>query len=277
MRRFCCLSTLLIILLCSLVHADEEPRRTTRVLSGPAHPAPAEMPQQTPLEPRTAVTSPAPRPEPGRPALLEPTAQLEGVGRGMVACFQVQADEAAFWQLVVREVGGPVAQIFEGSGSPPSRIPWDGSLLDGGLAWAGITYNYYLAYADSFGTVSEMDGAAFTLPAYSREDRAGLSFLVPGSQVSPGRRGDPVAAATAGLDSVVEQLNRAGGTTTVRIEVLARDEASALALGEAIRAALAGLLDPADRTVDLYVGAAIAAPVDGTVLITTVPLNLPAS
>ena len=277
MRRFCCLSILLIILCCGFAQADEPPRRTTRVASRPARPVPAETPQQAPLEPRPTVTPPAPRPEPSRPALLEPTAQLEGVGRGMVACFQVQADEAAFWQLVVREVGGPVAQIFEGEGSPPSRIPWDGSLLDGGLAWAGMTYDYYLAYADSLGTVREMDGAAFTLPAYSREDRAGLSFLVPGSQVSPGRRGDPVAAATAGLDSVAAQLNRAGGSAVVRIEVLARDEASALALGEAVHTALAGLLDPADRTVDLYVGAAMAAPVEGSVLITTVPPGTPAS
>ncbi len=193
----------------------------------------------------------------------------------MVVCFQVQAPQAAEWQLVVREIDGPVAQIFEGEGSPPSSIPWDGRLIDGGLAWSGMPYSYHLAYVDSSGAVGEVAGRKFSLPAYSREDRQGISFLVPGSRLTPGRRGDAVASAAAGLESVAERLNAEGGLATVRVEVLARDETSALNLGGTIRTALADMLDLDGRTVELYVGPAAAAPPDGTVLITTVSLPNP--
>lgn len=277
MRRVCCFLIMLVLLGADLVGADQPPRRTTRVASGPVRPARKEEPQTATPAPKPVVSPSVTRPAPARPALLEPSFQLEGVGRGMVACFQVEAQQAAIWQLVVREVDGPVAQIFEGQGPPPTRIPWDGRLLDGGLAWSGVTYTYDLAFIDSTDAVSEMPGNDFTLPAYSREDREGISFLMPGRRLAPGRRGDPVPAATAALESVAQRLNADAGLAPVRVEVLARDETAAMALGETVRAALAGLLDPADRAVDLYVGTASAVPSEGTVLITTVPLALPAS
>jgi len=140
-----------------------------------------------------------------------------------------------------------------------------------------MNYTYDVAFVDSSGAVSEVAGTDFTLPAYSREERQGISFLMPGRRLAAGRRGDPVAAAAAGLGSVAERLNQNGGMSAVRIEVLARDEATAMALSQIIRTALAGLLDPGDRAVDLYVGTAAAAPPEGTVLITTVPLSNPPS
>jgi hypothetical protein len=219
---------------------------------------------------------PGDRLEPARPNLLEPTFQLEGIGRGAVACFQFEAEQAVAWELVVREVDGPVAQIFAGDGPPPGRIPWDGRLLDGGLAWCGMRYTYDVASVDSAGATTHLQGGVFTLPAYSHADRQGVSFLMPGQQLASRGHGDPLTAARKGLASASEQLNRLGDAGAVRVEVLARDEAAALALGETIRGALAELLDPGDRPVDLYVGTAASAPAGGTVLITTVPLTVPA-
>lgn len=266
---------LLFLVTADLVRADEPPRRMTRVASATVRSSSSvEEMSSSRLVSKPTVPPTMDRSISTKPALLEPSFQLEGVGRGMVACFQVEAQQAMVWQLVVQEIDGPVAQIFEGEGSPPARIPWDGRLLDGGLAWSGMPYNYYLAYVDSTGVVGEMEGADFTLPSYSREERHGFSFLAPGSRFIPGRHGDAVAAAKVGLESVANRLNAEGVTETVRVEVLARDEITAMDLGENIRTALAELVHPGGREVELYVGAATAAPLDGTVLITTVSLPL---
>ena len=277
MRCVCWFSIILGLVFTDLVRADDPPRRTTRVASGPVRPGLEEAPPEARLTPKSGVAPPVARPSHARPTLLEPLSLVEGVGHGQVACFEVHVEQAAAWQLVVHEIDGPVAQIFEGQGSPPSRIPWDGRLLDGGLAWSGMDYTYYVAFVDSSGAVGEMAGTAFTLPAYSREERRGISFLMPGCRLAPGRSGDPVAAAVAGLESVAEQLNQLSGLAAVRVEVLARDEATATVLSEAVRTALADLLVDGDRAVDLYVGTAAAAPPEGTVLITTVPLSTPPS
>jgi len=264
---------LLFLLAADLVRADEPPRRMTRVVSAAGQSSSSvEEPASSRLVPKPLVPPTVDRSLATKPALLEPSFQLEGVGHGMVACFQVEAQQAMVWQLVVQEMDGPVAQIFEGEGSPPARIPWDGRLLDGGLAWSGMPYSYYVAYVDSTGVVGEIEGADFTLPSYSREERHGFSFLAPGSRFVPGRHGDAVAAAKAGLEGVANRLNAEGVTETVRVEVLAREETTALDLGENIRMALVELVHPGGREVELYVGSANAAPRDGTVLITTVSL-----
>lgn len=271
MRCLCWFMLMLVVAGPDLVRADEGPRRTRRVESGPARPAAVEQPQAAAPTPPSV---PAPQTAPAtsaRPTLLEPTFLREGVGRGTVVCFEVQAEQAVAWELVVREIDGPVAQIFAGQGPPPARIPWDGRLLDGSLAWCDLGYTYELVYADSAGTVGTEAGTDFTLPAYSREDPRGLSFLLPGQRLAAGGRGDQEAAARAGLQSIAAGLDRIGGNTPVRVEVLARDEAAALALGQTVRSALAGLLANPNRVLDLYVGTADAAPDQGTLLITTIP------
>lgn len=271
MRWVCWFMVMLVLGGADAVRADEAPRRTRRVESGPARPGPAEASPSPALAPQPTGTAPVAAATSTRPTLLEPTFLREGVGRGTLVSFEVQAEEAVAWELVVREIDGPVAQIFAGQGAPPARIPWDGRLLDGSLAWCELGYTYELAYADSNGTVGTVAGADFTLPAYSREDPRGLSFLLPGQRLAPGGRGDPVAAAKAGLQSIATNLDRIGGNSAVRIEVLARDETVALALGQAVRAALAALLANPGRVLDLYVGTAEAAPESGTLLVTTAP------
>ncbi len=271
MRCLCWFMLMLVLTGAEAVRADEGPRRTRRVESGPARPAAVPPPEAAAPAPPTAAAAPAAPVATVRPGLLEPTFLREGVGRGTVVSFEVQAGQAVAWELVVREIDGPVAQIFAGQGAPPARIPWDGRLLDGSLAWCELGYTYELAYADSTGTVGTIAGADFTLPAYSREDPRGLSFLLSGHKLTPGGRGDPLAAARAGLQPIAANLDRIGGNSTVRVEVLARDETVALALGQTVRAALADLLANPSRVLDLYVGTAEAAPELGTLLVTTVP------
>jgi hypothetical protein len=281
MLRLSWIPLALALVTADLVRAEPPPRRTSRVDSGPARPAPAAAPAETArTESRTrkpAVTLPAQKRPGDRPDLLEPSHLLEGVGRGAVASFQVDAPAAAIWQLVVREVDGPVAQIFEGEGPPPGIIPWDGRLLDGGLAWSGTRYTYEVAWVDSTGASDGVAGSPFLLPDYSRVDREGLSVLMTGERIVPGGHGDAAAMARSALRATAGRLNETAVLSPVRVEVLAPDERTALALGKTVRAALAELLEPADRPVDLYVGTAVAAPTAGTVLITTVPLTGPAS
>jgi hypothetical protein len=257
------------------VRADEPPRRTTRVPRSSERVVRTSEPRATSPNLKPAVPPPVTKPALAQPALLEPRVVLEGLGRGIVACFQIESAAAASWQLTVRELAGPVVSVLEGSGTPPTRIPWDGRLLDGGLAWSAMTYTFELVCADTAGVENRLAGANFVLPAYSREEPAGLSFLLPGRQLAPGRHGDPVDAAIAGLQRTAELLNYDGGLAVVRVEVLARERTTAFALGETVRVALESLLDPPDRPVEVYAGAAAAAPPEGTVLITTVPLPTP--
>ncbi|MEZ4386872.1 MAG: hypothetical protein R3D98_04725 [Candidatus Krumholzibacteriia bacterium] len=237
MHRPCWILAALALAGAILARADEPPRRTSRVASGPVHPAPSPEPPRTAPAARPALTPSVARPTAARPSLLEPSHVVQGHADRIVARFEVRADAASAWELVVTEVGGPVAQIFAGQGPPPATVAWDGRLLDGGLAWSEVTYTYDLASVDSLGVVARTPGAPFTLPAYTREEPAGVSFLLPGRLLVPGRRGDPVDAARAHLASAATRLNQDPGRTVVRIEVLARDEDAALVLGEAVRTA----------------------------------------
>ena len=272
--------------------ADRGPSRLTRVQTEPARADTAVA-----VAADTAPAGSAPSAEARRPvaverpvvpprALLEPDLQLAGTGRDAVASFQVQADDAMSWELTVAEVGGPVARVFRGEGPPPARIVWDGRLHDGGFAWSGLTYTYRLTSVDTAGAVGAVAGADFTLPGYVRTDHEGLTILLAGAQVAPRRRvvraglgsafqdgppaqaADPVAAAAAGLRRTVRRLESAPPWTRLQVEVLGPDRAAALALGRAVRQALIALLARPGLAVDLYVGAAPAATVDGAVRIT---------
>jgi len=284
MRSLCCSLILLTFLGTGLARA-EEPRRTRRLEPLPVRPMPEPETATAPvLDP--PAPAPVPRPAVDWPTLLEPRVALEGLGRDEIICFQVQAPLAARWELVVREVDGPVAQIVRGEGPPPPRISWDGRLLDGGLAWSGMRYTYGLDFVDAAGDEDRIPGTGFVLPAYSRESPDGIAFLIPGHELVPARRrvpaepgslADPEAAARARLKRVAERLNRRGGATPVRIEVLAPDETAAVALAETLRGVLADLLDDPGRPVDAYAGVAAAAPTEGTVLITTTTVPAPQS
>jgi hypothetical protein len=269
MRHHRWLTILLVLAWTGTAAAQDAPRRTTRVESQPARtsrPTPrASAPQRAPLAPKPSLPSTAAV----KRTLLEPSTPADG-GRSMVIAFEVRTPPGVFWQLVLQEIDGPVAQIFEGQGEPPARIPWDGRLLDGGLAWSGMDYTYYVAFADSTGEVGETSGGPFTLPAYTHEDRGGISFLLPGDRLAT----DTATAAT--LRSVANRLDRDTRPTPVRVEVLAESRDAALTLGESVRSTLLNLL-ATDRAVDLFVGEASAAPRAGTVLITTAPLTSPSS
>ncbi len=275
--------------------AGPAPPRLTRVQTAPAAPdtmATGRAEASAASRPTaTAARLPGPvqRPAVPSPTLLEPEVQLAGTGRDVVASFQVEADRAVRWELTVTEVGGPVARVFRGEGPPPARIPWDGHLQDGGLAWSGLTYTYRLSYVDAAGAAGTVPGAEFTLPGYARSGREGTTILISGARVAPRRRvvhaglgaafrdapptraADPVAAARAGLRRTASRLEADPSWTRLRVEALAPDRGAALHLGRAVRQALAELLDRPALVVDLYVGAAPAATVDGAVRIIASP------
>jgi len=307
MRPFRCLLIPLALAAATLAGADPSPRRLSRVPATDAPPAAARADTiaagertadhraagaagaagtagtaDRTVAPRPArIAPPVARGSFGATGLLEPDVMHRGVGRDVVVCFQPEVARAAAWQLIVREVDGPVAQVFRGQGAPPSQVPWDGRLLDGGLAWCDLAYTYDLVIADTTGTTREIAGEPFTLPPYSRTGPEGVTFLVAGRELVPGRRrtpgrpGDPLAAAAAGMERVAERLDQLPITDPVRIEVLARDEAAAVALAQTVRTALVSLLAAPGRPVEAYAGQAAAAPREGTVVVTTVALPVP--
>jgi hypothetical protein len=284
---------------------DDPSGRLTRVPTGPetgraadpaavtadpaaAGPGAGDRSGSRPTVPRAGAAHPPDLPPPtgGRGGLLEPRLSLTGAGRDVVASFRVEAPRAATWRLAVTEVGGPEVQVFQGAGTPPRQIPWHGRLHGGGVAWSGLRYRYALAYRDSAGREHHTPGAEFTLPAHARGGPEGLTFALPAAELMPRRRvatagrgaaagrppaaaADTVATARARLGRIAERLLEAGPAAAVRIEVLGPDRPTALAVGRAVHAALAGLLGRPGQRLDLYVGVTAAAVGPGAVRIAT--------
>jgi hypothetical protein len=252
-----------------------DPSRRLQRIPPPARPERSERVEEpTRAAPKLKPAAPSvSRPRLPRADLLEPRQVFEGGGRDEVASFRAPRNQSVAWELAVREQGGPVVQILGEHGPAPARIAWDGRLLDGTLAWPGMTYVYDLALVDSSGVVETIAGDPFTLPSYTREDAQTVAFLMTGHDLVPGRRpgsvrnSDPVAAAAKRLERPAERLGRRDGA--ILVEVLAQDQDTALRLATVVQTALAGLAELADRPIAAYAGVADAAPAEGTVLIET--------
>lgn len=267
----------LLILLTVLSGVAEAQRRMTRVAPPTRPTSRQESAPRVDLESTPRVSVPGvKRPAVARPQLLEPALLQGGAGQGAVASFELDAPDAVRWELLIREVGGPIVQMMDGEGPPPVRLDWDGRTLDGALAWCGLPYEFEFGSIDSTGDVTRLSGDEFRLDPYLREEARGVSWLLAGADLTPARRhdharpGDPVAAAEAGLARVLSRLERDDSRAPVRIEVLAANEREALALAEAIQTVLVGHPAACDRAVEAFVGVAATAPGAGTVLITTV-------
>lgn len=182
----------------------------------------------------------------GRPWLAE-------YAQSDVVVFTPDAPEMETWRLTIVDSRGKPAVVREGTGTPPSILPWDGRRDDGAPAWPGLIYSYVMETVDPAGNPRSVSGRGFGLPAYrllgEREDVMVFSgsAVVP-TDISAAARDLPAAPL---MIETASWLNQAPGLTApIEIRATCRSQGQARFLADKVRAALAPLVcgDP-DRVV----------------------------
>ena len=167
---------------------------------------------------------------------------LSHFSNGAVARFHPALTKVKRWTLEVADSRGNTVAKFQGQDRVPEQIVWDGRTMGGELALPGLTYSYVFEAYDEAGNKRNFLGDAFTVNPYIREEKTGITLLVPGTELagkaSPGQP-FPILLETA---SWLNQLERVDGPVVVEAHARTRDEAVALAtkVGEALPPLLLG-------------------------------------
>jgi hypothetical protein len=148
---------------------------------------------------------------------------------GPVARFKPSITKVQRWTLQVADSRGNTVARFTGQGRVPEQITWDGRTLTGDLALPGLTYSYVFEAFDEAGNKRNFLGDAFTVNPYIREEKTGITLLVPGTELA--------GKTTAGMPSPIlletaswlNQLDRVDTPVVVEAQARTRDEAVALA------------------------------------------------
>lgn len=161
-----------------------------------------------------------------------------------VARFRPALKGVERWALVVANSRGETVRVFDGKGSPPKEIVWDGRSTDGEPVAPGLTYSYVLEAYDKAGNKRNFVGEGFELPSYLIETDDQLAMMFDGGALSRDS-GDKDPSI---LLEVATRINQFGDTTQpVHIQVTARSYDKAQAITSEIARALSPLLlgDPA--------------------------------
>jgi flagellar motor protein MotB len=107
--------------------------------------------------PRTPVATFYPEPEPGR--------------------------KVKNWNLTITDYRGSPFRAFEGKGSPPDRLEWDGRGNEGQMIQTGYPYSYVFAQTDKGTNTYNHAGVSFRLPALDYKDRDDRVLELSGSEL----------------------------------------------------------------------------------------------
>jgi len=193
---------------------------------------------------------------------------LRSFKHGTVAVFQPQLDNVTRWRLVVADARGEEVQTFEGKGSPPDEIDWDGHDQKDGYAAPGLVHSYVLEAYDRAGNRRNFSGDSFQLPAYRVGGNTSPRMFLAGKDLAnTAPDGTPVLLLEAASRiNQVEDLER-----PVRVNVLARSRAEAEKLAARVTDAMAPrLLGPSSRVM-AFTQVAADAPESAVIEISALP------
>ncbi len=169
---------------------------------------------------------------------------LEVFATGEVVRFRPALTDVDRWRLTIADSRSRSVASFEGKGSPPREIGWNGRSSDGSLMPPGLTYSFVVEAYDRAGNKRNFVGKGFELPPYELVTGAELVLMFPGTglAVEPaGRAGD--AAAPAVLLDAASRINQTGRPDgPVRVAVSARTYQEADQLAKRIAGALEPLI-----------------------------------
>lgn len=216
------------------------------------------------MSPLLVVSSREPSPFTARP-------WLSHFAAGAVARFRPAVEGVARWKLTVANAGGEAVATFQGSGDPPSEIPWDGRSASGAPVTPGATYSYVFEATDKAGNRRHFVGDGFRVAAFRIMSDAATTLVFAGTEMSPPRdRAASLAAAERPSPVILEAaswLDQSAATQPIAIMAVAHSADEASTLAQRVRRQIAPLLmgDPARVRVDSR--AATDAPEGGAVTI----------
>lgn len=188
---------------------------------------------------------------------------------GSVARFKPALDKVDWWKLTIADSGGETVRVFEGKGSPPDQIVWDGVYASGELAVPGLTYSYVLEALDKAGNRRNFVGPGFEVAPFRIQRAKRLDLVMSGqSLVGPEAANRPAGTDDPWLVEAASWVNQyAGASDPIEIHVAARNYELAEAMGEVAREQLVHHLPGPPARVRVITEARSQAPQGGVVRI----------
>lgn len=169
------------------------------------------------MGPMVATSAQDPCPYLGRP-------WLRTFATGTLARFRPDVKDVERWRLVVADSRGQAIATWQGKGTPPREIEWDGHGDKGTNAIPGLTYSHVLEAYDEAGNKRNFVGEGFQVPAYRLDTAQGPVLLFSGRDVAvSGAARDSRAHPPIVLETASWLNQSVAPTQPIRVTVTARN------------------------------------------------------
>ena len=193
---------------------------------------------------------------------------LEIFAAGEVVRFRPALTDVERWRLVIADSRSRAVASFEGKGSPPKELGWNGRSSEGDFMPPGLTYSFVVEAYDRAGNKRNFVGKSFELPPYELETDKELVLMFSGNGLAadPARRSGEAPAASALLLEAASRINQSGRPDgAVRVAVSARTYTEADNLAKGVAGALEPLILGDPSRIQCAADVQADAPVGGTV------------
>jgi hypothetical protein len=195
---------------------------------------------------------------------------LESFATGDIVRFRPALTDVERWRLTIADSRSRTIAEFEGKGSPPKELGWNGRATDGNPMPPGLTYSYVVEAYDRAGNKRNFVGKGFEIPSYELDTAKELVLLFSGqglSEAPSSRRSDEALPPPLLLDAA-SRINQAGRPDgVIRVAVTARSYKEADALAKRIGASIEPLVLGDPSRIQYAADVQPDAPAGGTVAI----------